>query len=78
MDMNLGQLQNIVKDREAWHDAVHGFTKSNTLNDRISKQHNLAIPPLVIYPEKTMIQKDTSMPVITAALFTNTQDMEAT
>ena len=27
MDMNLSELQEIVKDREAWHAAVHGFTK---------------------------------------------------
>ena len=28
MDMNLGKLQEIVKDREAWHVAVHGVAKS--------------------------------------------------
>ena len=26
-DMSLGKLQKIVKDREAWHAAVHGITK---------------------------------------------------
>ena len=31
MDMSLGKLQEIVKDREAWHAAVHGATKSQTL-----------------------------------------------
>ena len=30
MDMNLGKLQEIVKDREPWHAAVHGVTKSWT------------------------------------------------
>ena len=25
MDMNLGKLQETVRDREAWHAAVHGF-----------------------------------------------------
>ena len=30
MDMNLGKLQEMVKDREAWHAAVHGVTKSQT------------------------------------------------
>jgi len=28
MDMSLSKLREIVKDREAWHAAVHGFTKS--------------------------------------------------
>ena len=27
MDMNLRKLQEIVKDREAWHAAVHGVSK---------------------------------------------------
>ena len=30
MDMNLGKLQVLVMDREAWHAAVHGITKSQT------------------------------------------------
>ena len=27
-DMSLSKFQKIVKDREAWHTAVHGVTKS--------------------------------------------------
>ena len=30
MDMNLSKLQEMIKDREAWHAAVHGVTKSQT------------------------------------------------
>ena len=30
MDMSLSKLQEIVKNREAWHAAVHGVTKSRT------------------------------------------------
>ena len=30
MDMSLNKLQEIVKNREAWHIAVHGVTKSQT------------------------------------------------
>ena len=30
MDMNLGKLREMVRDREAWHAAVHGVTKTRT------------------------------------------------
>ena len=31
VDMNLSKLQEIVKDKEAWHAAVHGVTEWNTI-----------------------------------------------
>ena len=35
MDMSLSNLREMVKDREPWHAAVHGVTKSWTqLSDR--------------------------------------------
>ena len=35
MGMNLSRLRELVMDREAWHAAVHGVTKSQTqLSDR--------------------------------------------
>ena len=30
MDMSLGELQELVMDREAWHAAIHGAIKSQT------------------------------------------------
>ena len=29
-DMSLGELGDLVMDREAWHAAIHGVTKSQT------------------------------------------------
>ena len=36
MDMGLGGLRELVMDREAWHAAIHGVTKSRTPLKRLS------------------------------------------
>ena len=36
MDMSLGKFQETVKDREAWHAAVHGIAKSWTSNNSVA------------------------------------------
>ena len=44
-DMNLSKLWEIAKDREAWHDAVHGVTKKSdmTLVTKQQKEGTLRI-----------------------------------
>ena len=44
MDMNLSKLQEIVKDREAWHATVHEVSKSGTwLNNYITTRGRMKI-----------------------------------
>ena len=61
MDMSLSKLQGMVKDREAWHAAVHGVSKESDTTE----QYDPTIPLLAIYSDKTRIQKNTCTLIIT-------------
>ena len=60
MHMNLSKLQEMVKDREAWHAAVHGVTKgqiwlSNWTITNVAPGHSFLLttvfPVLIIRPD---------------------------
>ena len=42
MDMSLGKLREMVKDREVWRAAVHGITKNQT---QLSEQNKRYVVP---------------------------------
>ena len=39
-DVSLSKLQQTVKNREAWHAAVHGVAKSHTTEQLNNRNHN--------------------------------------
>ena len=40
VDMSLSKLREIVKDREAWHAAIHGVAKSQTTTEVTEQQQD--------------------------------------
>jgi len=49
MDMSLNKLQDIVKNREAWHIAVHGVTKSQMRLNKNKRFINDNLPKILVF-----------------------------
>ena len=49
MDMSLNKLQEIVKNREAWHIAVHGVTKSQMQLNNNKRFINDNLPKILAF-----------------------------
>ena len=52
VDMSLSELQEIVKDRETQHDAVHGVAKSWS---QLSKEKNIMIKGSIYHANRTIL-----------------------
>ena len=58
MDMNLSKLQEMMRDREACHDAVHGVTKSQTLlGDRTTTKFRKTMFSMCRWARSSLQQK---------------------
>ena len=58
MDMSLSKLREIVKDREAWCDVVHGVTKSGTRLSDQTQSKTIVTKERYNIPEDHQISRD--------------------
>ena len=59
MNMSLGKLQEIMKDRKAWHAAVHGVAKTRTRVSKRTSTVSLQLPllaKLVIFMSEKVVK----------------------
>ena len=49
MDMGLSKIQEMVKDREAWHAAIHGVTKSRIRLFELNGTGNVPVFPMDLF-----------------------------
>ena len=79
MDMSLNKLRKIVKDRQAWHAAVHGVAKSWTRISNwttITTTYNPGIPHLYIFSKGNKILFQNICALIHCRVIYKSQDME--
>ena len=46
MDVSLGELREIVMDREAWHAVIHGVAKTRTLLRDLTELNRISFNPI--------------------------------
>ena len=61
MGMNLGELQEIVRDREAWHIVVHGVTELKTTQQ--ANNNNIQRLPSMQKNQENMTSNEENTPV---------------